>query len=180
MKALNLIIDPKSYRDAFKFIQLRDGYFYATNGHIILKSPASEVLPADLLAELDGETYFEGTNWKDAKVVSMSFYKKVGDIYELFDNKSKSLGFLKPLTKEAFEKTTYGQRFPNCDDVIYKDDVPQTDLKEISINPELLDTLYKANGKSRLKLGFYGQNRGMKVTFMDSEAIGLLMPMDLF
>jgi hypothetical protein len=178
MKALNLIIDPKSYRDAFKFIQLRDGYFYATNGHILLKSPASEVLPADLLAELDGETYFEGTNWKDAKVASMSFYKKVGDIYELFDNKSKSLGYLKPLSKDAYEKAY--QRFPNCDDVIYKDDVPQTDLKEISLNPELLDTLYKANGKSRLKLCFYGANKGMKVTFMDSEAIGLLMPMDLF
>ena len=180
MKALNLIIDSKSYREAFKFIQLRDGYFYVTNGNILLKSPASEVLPADLLSELASEMYFEGTNWKDAKVASMAFHKKQGDLFELFDNKSKSLGFLKPLTKEAFEKTTYGQRFPNCDDVMYKDDVPHQELKEISINPELLDTLYKSNGKKPLKLGFYGQNKGMKVSFQDSEAIGLLMPLLLF
>ena len=178
MKALNLIIDQKSYREAFKFIQLRDGYFYVTNGNILLKSPASEVLPAELLSELESEMYFEGTNWKDAKVASMAFHRKVGDTFELLDNKMKFLGYLKPITKEAFEKNV--GRFPNCDDVMYKDDVPNQELKEISINPELLDTLYKANGKKPLKLGFYGQNKGMKVSFQDSEAIGLLMPLLLF
>ena len=178
MKALNLIIDPKHYRDAYKYIQLRDGYFYATDGHILLKSPASEVFHKELLAELDSEVYFEGTNWKDAKVSSMAFHKKVGDTFELLDNKMKFLGYLKPITKDEIAKK--GIRFPDCDQVLYRDDVPKTELKEISLNPDLLDRLYKANGKLTLKLGFYGQNKGMKVTFQDSEAVGLLMPMNLF
>lgn len=177
MKALNLITDPKSYRESYKFIQLRDGYFYATNGNILLKSPADEVFPKELLAELGSEMYFEGTNWKDAKVSSMLFYKKQGDLYELFDDKSKSLGFLKPLTKEAFERLTYGQQFPDCNTVIYRDDVPNQATNYVALNPELLGTLHKANGKLNLKLEFYGEGKGIKVTFQDSQAIGLLMPM---
>jgi hypothetical protein len=178
MKALNLLTDPKNFRDAYKFIQLREGYFYATNGSVLLKSPASEVFHKELLAELESEMYFEGTNWKEAKVSSMAFHRRVGDTFELLDNKMKFLGYLKPITKDAYEKTH--SRFPDCDQVLYRDDVPKNELKEIALNPELLDTIYKANGKKPLKLGFYGQNKGMKVTFQDSESIGLLMPMNLF
>jgi hypothetical protein len=178
MKALNLIIDPKHYNITYKYIQLRDGYFYATNGFALLKSPASEVFHKELLAELDSEMYFEGTNWKDAKVVSMSFHKKIGDVFELFDNKMKSLGYLKPITKEAFNDKV--GRFPDCDSAMPANSTPNVELTEMAFDPELLDTLYKANGKLKLKLGFYGQNRGMKVTFQDSEAVGLLMPMQLF
>lgn len=178
MKALNLITDPKSYREHFKYIQLREGYFYATNGHILLKLPDSEVFPANLLAELDSEMYFEGSNWKDAKVASMATYRKVGDSFELLDNKMKFLGYLKPIKKEDFENKL--SKYPDCNNVLYKSVIQNEDTKEVALNPELLDTLYKANGKKHLKLGFYGQNKGIKVSFQESEAEGLLMPMLLF
>lgn len=175
MKPLHLITKKDDFRPAWGHIQLINGHFYTTDGHILLKYPAKDVFPAELLEQLGDEAYFTGQNWKDAKVDKMYTFKLNGDLIEVIDGKYKTLGYLKVLRADSIDF-----RYPQCDNVMHSDDTPKVAMEEVAFNPELLDTLYKANGKKPLKLAMYGENKGIRVTFHGSDAVGLLMPMLLF
>lgn len=180
MKALNLLCSKNEpFRKQFEYIRLLEGNFYATDAIILIKVPFYEVIPRPLFDELTahfgGEMYFSAQNWKDAKVEKGCIFKfkPECDLIEVFDNK-KSLGFLQVFSSSDFIKL-YGT-FPNCDNVLHKEDATKENIEAISINPDKLSLLYNAMGKKSIKLTFYGPNRAIKVNFKESEAQGLIMP----
>lgn len=181
MRNLNLITAKVDFRPQFQYIQLLEGNFYATDAHILLKVPFYEVFPTPLFEELTAkfgaEMYFSGENWKDSKAAKGCIFKFLpeSDLIEIFDNK-KSLGFLQVIPANKFANIG---KFPNCEQVIHKPDAPKRQAQQIGINPDLLSRLYMANNKKYLRLSFYGEseNSAIKVDFLDSDAVGILMPM---
>lgn len=172
MKPLHLVTSTKdSFKEKFEYIQFKDGNFIATDAHILIISPQNEVLPDTIYNELPNECYFLNNDWKNSKIDKASYFKIENNIIECLDNKFKTLGFLRFITKESFE-SKFGI-FPNVNDVIPNCSEAKN---KISINPTLLNNLYLANNKTTIQLDFPSGNRGIRVTFKDSEAKGLIMP----
>jgi hypothetical protein len=183
MKALNLVCSKNEpFRKQFEYIRLLEGNFYATDAIILIKVPFYEVIPRPLFDELTahygGEMYFSAENWKNAKMDKGCIFKFKPEcnLIEVFDNK-KSLGFLEVLPSNDFIKLN--GTFPNCDNVLHKEDATKENIDAICINPEKLSLLYAAMGKKPIKLTFYGPHRAIKATFKDSEAQAVIMPIQL-
>lgn len=183
MKALNLATAKKgSYRPALEYIQLLEGNFYATDANILIKIPFYEVIPRPLFDQLTekygAEMYFKGEDWKNAKMEKGCIFKLLpeSNLIQVFDNK-KSIGTLEIIPSDQFAKIA---QFPNCENIMYKDNVQTEKMDFTCFNPDLLTNLYYANGKKFIKLAFYGANKMIRVHFADSEAYGVLMPMLLF
>jgi hypothetical protein len=173
MKALNLITSKDSLRPQLQYIQLLDSFFNATDCHVLLKVPANEVMNEEILGQLPKEAYFSSNDWKNSKIEKSAYLKLNGSLIECLDRKFNTLGFLPFLTQEEF--WSKAGKFPSFDQVIPNDENKE-EILNISINPELLNNLYCANGKDTLQLTFFGKGRGAKIKFKDSSAIGLIMP----
>lgn len=172
MKPLHLVTSTKdSFKEKFEYIQFRDGNFIATDCHILIISPQNEVLPDSIYEKLPNECYFLNTDWKNSKIDKSSYFKIENNIIECLNNKCKTLGFLRFITKESFE-SKFGI-YPNVNNVI--PDCSEAKNK-ISFNPILLNNLYLANNRTIMQLDFSSGNRGIRVNFKDSEAKGLIMP----
>lgn len=180
MKALHLATAKKgSYRPAMEYIQLLNGHFYATDANILIKIPFYEVIPRALYEELTAkygeEMYFKGEDWKNSKMEKGCIFKLLpeSNLIQIFDNK-KSIGTLEIISAPDFSKIA---TYPNCENILYKDDIQGEKMDLICFNPDLLSNLYYANGKKFIKLAFYGTNKMIRVYFKESEAYGVLMPM---
>ena len=167
------------YRPTMEFIQLLEGNFYATDATILIKIPFYEVIPRPLFDELTKkyglEMYFRGEDWKNSKAAKGCIFKfkPESDLIEISDNK-KVIGFLPVFSGSEFNKIG---KFPNCDQVLHKPDAASEEIKELGIDPEILNNLYQVNNKKHIKLTFFGKNSAIKVNFHDSEAQGVIMGM---
>jgi hypothetical protein len=183
MKALNLVCSKNEpFRPQMEYIRLLEGNFYATDAIILIKVPFYEVIPRPLFDELTekygAEMYFNAENWKNAKVEKGCIFKfkPESDLIEILDNK-KSLGFLQVYKSSDFEKLY--SRYPNCDQVLHKEDAIKESLEAVCVNPDKLGALYSAMGKKDIKLTFYGPGKAIKVNFRESEAQAVIMPITL-
>lgn len=174
MKNLNLIIDSKLNQNhpALNYIQYKDGYFNATNKHILLRIPASEIFQDDIIEILPDECYFDYTNWSDCKMSKMGYSSFKNGMIEISDSKANNLGYLKIISKENFINIGI---YPDILAVIPEIGNAK-DVVNIGFNPELLNKLYSVMNKARIKLTFFGGRKGILVEFNESKAIGLLMP----
>jgi len=122
-----------------------------------------------------GEMYFKGDDWKNSKAAKGCIFKfkPESDLIEISDNK-KVIGFLPVFSSNEFSKIG---KFPNCEAVMHKPDATSEEIKELGIDPEILNSLYQVNNKKHIKLTFYGKNSAIKVNFHDSKAQGVIMGM---
>ena len=174
MKPLHLIASKNEFRPALHYIQLLDGYFNVTDCHTLLKVPQFEILPDSIINEIPKECYFLASDWKNSKIDKSSYFKINNNLIECMDNKFKTLGFLPFLDVNEFIQKV--GKFPDINCVIPKDEFAEQ-MVNFSLNPELLNNIYNANGKDPIQLTFFGKNRAAKIKFKESDSIGLIMPM---
>jgi hypothetical protein len=89
---------------------------------------------------------------------------------EVYDNKGRALGFC-PFITEIEKK-----RFPNILQAIPPESALQ-EINYISVNPELLNQVYEANNRDVIRMQFIGEAKAVRITFLNSEAVGVVMPL---
>lgn len=175
MKKLHLTASTDDLRPAMNYIQVKNGYCYSTDAHVLVKVPVKEVF-GDIFSNED-EAYILAKDWKTAKVYAGVHFRKENNLIKVLDKKYNQIGMLEYLTADQFNNSLRG-RFPDCEAVLYKPDAVPAAIDAIGLDPVKLDSACKAISNSGIayKLEFYGQNRAVKITYHDSEAVGIVMP----
>lgn len=174
MKKLHLTASTDVFRPAMNYIQVKNGYCYSTDAHVLVKVPVKEVF-GDIFTNED-EAYILAKDWKTAKVYAGVHFRKEGNLIKVLDKKYNQIGMLEYLTADQFANKV--GRYPDCDFVIYGPDAVPAAVDTIGLDPEKLDAACKAISNSGIgyKLQFYGQRKAVKVTYHDSEAVAVVMP----
>jgi hypothetical protein len=176
MKKLHLVTSKDSLRPQLQHIQVKDGFVYASDCHVLVKIPVNEVF-ADTIAENE-ELYFLGEQWKSQNISKAVYLKREGLIFKAFDKKMNLIGMIEAIEANVFTKNV-GQ-FPECNRVI-----PQGELEQINmlaINYKLYSNLVECfNDEATYRMEFRGNGRGVIIRNYNtkSEAIGLIMPIFL-
>lgn len=175
MKKLHLTASTDDLRPAMNYIQVKNGYCYSTDAHVLVKVPVAEVF-GDIFTNED-EAYILAKDWKSQKVYAGVHFRKENNLIKVLDKKYNQIGVLEYLTPEQFNNSLRG-RFPDCEAVLYKPDAVPAAIDAIALDPEKLEAACKAISNSGIgyKLQFYGQNKAVKVTYHDSEAVAVVMP----
>lgn len=170
---LHLSVGKDSFRPTLKHVQIKNGFIYATNAHILVKIPVKDIF-GDLFNNED-EFYFLGEDWKKQGFSKCTDFKRNGNLLEAYDNKWNLHGIIKMKDKEDFLQVG---TFPDCENVILSSDHPLEAVEKISFNPSLLMDLAEALGENlgSLVFNFYGKLKTIKVIPKDSNKLGILMP----
>lgn len=181
MKKIHLATEQKnSIRPHLSYIQIKGGFAYATNCHILVKMPLSELFGKE--SELNCESYhfyIEAKEWQKNKFYNgVTFLLDGGNYLEALDSKGNRLGTIKIVTQPQFEHIG---RYPDCDSVIYSSEKPTEALDIISFNPSLLSTLCEAMGGDQNKFiyTFFGKLKTIQVKNASNLTFGILMPIDI-
>ena len=101
MKKFNLVAGPKnSFRPAFEYIQVKNGFAYSTDGHKLVKIPIKEAF-GSLPVDAPTEFYFKAEAWKKGNFYKALYYNIKDNYLEAFDKKGK-LGIIDILTLDQF------------------------------------------------------------------------------
>jgi len=170
---LHLAVSKDNYRPHLKYVQIKGGYIYATNCHILARIPVNEIF-GDLFSQ-DDELYFLGEDWKKQGFYKCTDFKKNGNLLEAYDKKWNLQGIIKFKTKDEMDNIG---RFPDCQSVIISSEQPLEAVPQISFNPSLLMDLADALGENlgSLIFNFYGKLKTIQVRPKDSKKLGILMP----
>lgn len=181
MKKIHLATEQKnSFRPHLGYIQIKGGFAYATNCHILVKIPLSELFGKE--SELNNENYhfyIDAKEWQKNKFYNGSRFILDGGAYlEAVDHKGNKLGTIKVVNEIDFRNIG---NYPNCDSVIYSSEQPTEALDQISFNPSLLSTLCEAMGgdENRFIYSFFGRLKTIQVRNTTNLSFGILMPVDV-
>lgn len=172
---LHLAVSKDNFRQHLKYVQIKGGFVYATNCHILARIPVSDIF-GDLFSPED-EFYFLGDDWKKQGFSKCTDFKRNGNLLEAYDKKWNLQGIIKMKDKVEMD---YIGKFPDCEQVIYSSDKPLEAVSQISFNPSLLMDLAEALGEDlgSLVLNFYGKIKTIQVKPKNSNKLGILMPID--
>lgn len=183
MKKIHLVAGKDQFRTSQQYIQIKNGFAYATNSHICIKMPLVELFgnESDLNSK-DYNFYIKANDWQKQgfyKAFSIKFLYNDPNahIIAAFDKKNNQIGMIEIITEDAF-KTIAGS-YPDIESILPENNNRELEqIDAIGLNPELLFNLCEAIGQNlgTYKLSFYGQNRTIKVTTSQCETIGILMP----
>ena len=184
MKKIHTLCGNDSIRPVMQYCEISNGFGYGTDAHILGKIPQNEVFGSEFFPT-DKKFYIQGKQWKAQKLFNAVSFKPV-DNFEVsgmlmaFDKYGKTLGICQFYTEADFEHKV--GRFPNCEQILYKEDAVKQEINAIGFNPELYNRLTEAlEDKMRtFKLSFFGQNKAILVqhTAPDNftKGIGIMMP----
>lgn len=176
MKKFNLIASGKnSLRPSLDYIQVKNGFVYATDCHKLVKIPIKEAF-GSLPVDAPTEFYFKAEAWKKGNFYKALYYNIKDNYLEAFDKKGK-LGIIDILTHEQFRDQVSGN-FPDCESVLPADEKPAEAVDLISFNPSYLQDLCEVFNQSTNNFiyTFFGKTKAIKVTHKDMEGFGILMP----
>lgn len=181
MKKIHLATSKeKHFRKHLQYIQIKGGFAYATDCHIMVKMPLSELFGKESeLNKDDYHFYIEAKEWQKNKFYNgVKFLLDGGNYLEATDQKGNKLGVIKIVTPPQFEHIG---RFPDCESVIYSSEQLTEALDIISFNPFLLSTLCEALGGSESKFiyTFFGRLKTIQVRNKETLTLGILMPIDI-
>ncbi|MFV0587521.1 hypothetical protein [Bacteroides reticulotermitis] len=166
--ALHLVCSMDQLRVVMQCIYFKDGYAYASNGHVLIKANMSEISSfSDAeISNLDGK-FLHGDSFKE--IVKCDVVKISGD------------GFI---CSNRYSETLYRfvehKKYPNAEKLFA--DHKNNALNKICCNPLLLYSLQKAVNSSTVRLEFNQDNLAVLVRFVNQESgeymksIGLWMP----
>lgn len=175
MKKLHLVAGSKNnFRPAFEYIQVKNGFVYATDAHKLVKLPISEMF-GSLPVGSPSEFYFKAESWKKGNFYKALYYNIKDNYLEAFDKKGK-LGIIDILTLEQFTQEV--GKYPDCEQVLPDSEKPTEALDKISFNPSFLHDLCEVFNQpvGDFIYTFYGKNKAIKVTHNSMEGYGILMP----
>lgn len=182
MKKLHLATSNDSLRPVMQYIQVKNGFCYATDCHILIKVPINEVF-GDLFNE-ESEVYISAKDWKSQKVYNAYHFSKIDNIITVYDKKMNKIGMLEYMDKKIFEDKV--GRFPDCEQVIYSKNVMPEDIDTISFNPSFYARIGEALEETcqLFNLSFFGKTRAILVQHNKpdqyTKGIGVLMPIATF
>lgn len=181
MKKIHLATEQKNkFRPHLGYIQIKGGFAYATNCHILVKMPLSELFGKESeLNQPDYHFYIDGKEWQKNKFYTgVRFILDGGNYLEATDHKGNKLGTIKIIKEDEFKNIG---NYPNCDSVIYSSEQPTEAVDFISFNPNLLTTLCEAMGGSENKFiyTFFGRLKTIQVKNTENLCFGILMPVDI-
>lgn len=181
MKKIHLATSKdKQFRKHLQYIQIKGGYAYATDCHIMVKMPLSELFGKESeLNQPDYHFYIDAKEWQKNKFYNgVRFLLDGGNYLEATDHKGNKLGVIKIVTEPEFDHIG---RYPDCDSVIYSSEQPTEAVDTISFNPSLLSTLCEALGGSENKFiyTFFGRLKTIQVRNKENLCFGILMPVDI-
>lgn len=180
MKKIHLATSKDKIRPHLEYIQIKGGFAYATDCHIMVKMPLSELFGKESeLNKNDYHFYIEAKEWQKNKFYNgVCFLLDGGNYLEATDQKGNKLGVIKIVTQPQFDHIG---RFPDCDSVIYSSEQPTEAVDFISFNPSLLSTLCEALGGSETKFiyTFFGRLKTIQVKNKENSSFGILMPVDI-
>jgi hypothetical protein len=168
---LHLAVSKDNLRPALKHIQIKGGFIYATNCHILARIPVNEAF-SELFTK-EEEFYILGDDWKKQGFSKCTDFKRNGNLLEAYDNKWNLQGIIK-----MKDKNEIGGNFPDCETVIPQETTLTESLDKISFNPSLLNDLCEVFGQStnHFIYTFFGKTKAIKVAHKDMEGFGILMP----
>jgi hypothetical protein len=175
MRKFNLVAGPKnSFRPAFEYIQVKNGFTYSTDGHKLVKIPIKEAF-GSLPVDAPTEFYFKAEAWKKGNFYKALYYNIKDNYLEAFDKKGK-LGIIDILTLEQFTQEV--GRYPDCEQVLPENEKPAEAVDIISFNPSFLQELCEVFNQSTNNFiyTFFGKTKAIKVTHKDMEGFGIIMP----
>jgi hypothetical protein len=179
MKKVHLATSKDNLRPALNYFQVKNGFVYASDCHILVKLPVDEVFGKGKFSTTD-EFYILGEDWKKQKMYAAINFGEFQNILTAYGKKGETLGMLKILTASEFKEKV--GVFPDCEAIIPTEDKPTESIVSISFNPTLLDKLTEAMQDScRLfNLTFFGQRKAIVVKHNKPEeytnGLGLIMP----
>jgi hypothetical protein len=172
---LHLAVGKDNYREHLKYVQIKGGFIYATNCHILARIPVNEVFSEIFTSE--DELYIKGEDWKKQGFYKCTDFKRNGNLLEAYNNKWQLQGIIKMKTRPEMDEIG---RFPDCESVIYSSQTQTEPVDKISFNPSLLMDLAEALGENlgQLIYSFYGALKTIHVKPYNSNKLGILMPID--
>ena len=172
---LHLAVGKDNYREHLKYVQIKGGFIYATNCHILARIPVNELFSEIFTTE--DELYIKGEDWKKQGFYKCTDFKRNGNLLEAYNGKWELQGIIKMKTRPEMDNIG---RFPDCESVILSTDVKTEPVDKISFNPSLLMDLAEALGENlgQLIYSFYGRLKTIQVKPHNSNKLGILMPID--
>jgi len=178
MKKLHLAVSKDNLRPHLQNIQVKDGYVYATNCHILVKFPINEVFGLGSGVTEADHFYIDGKQWGKFKFHTACMFIYENGLLTAKDKKYNEIAIIKVKKEDELNS-----KYPNCDNVIYSQDKKKMEIDSISFNHELYYNLIEVFNfpVSLFNMSFYGQTSHIYVKPNDpsmSNAIALIMPIN--
>jgi len=173
MKPIHKACGRDNLRPAQMYFRVKDGFIWATNSHIVIKLPASEVFGDDVILS-DEVLYFEAAAWDKCKFQNTKSISRDGLVFTTERGKE-----ITAITPDVWDEK-YKYSFPNMENFL--EPIPQKKLQPIqtvSFSPLLMADLCAsfAGHSSGYSFYFYGGNFDpIVVKHCDSEGWGVIMP----
>lgn len=176
MKKLHLAVSKDDLRPYLQNIQVKDGYVFATNCHILVKFPIDEVFgEGSGITELD-HFYIDGKQWGKFKFHTASMFIYENGILTAKDKKYNEIAMI----KVKYDGEIDG-KYPDCNAVLPNETKEKVAIDQISFNHELYYNLIEVFNLdvSLFNMNFYGKSSIIMVKPNIEEttkAIALIMP----
>lgn len=157
-------------RPIMNCVHFKDGYAYASDGHILVKNFLSECtsIPEEQIEKLDG------------KNLHRESYKELLK-YDVIEISDEGIEATKNGEKSFFYFSNVDGVYPNAEKVVQ--DALNTStvaMNQVGLNTGYLIKLNKAlHGSNVCKYQFKGEGRGVILQSVESVSIGLIMPCTL-
>ncbi len=172
MKPIHKAVGKDDLRPGMLNFMVKGGFVWATNAHIAIKLPVSEVFGEEIAD--NEELYFSGKEWAKGKFEKADHFYRTGNTFKC----NKNLNEITALTKDQTE-----HRFPDVEHFLsgipYKELIPMT---SISFQPQHMADVCAAFGDVNQKgfdFYFYGYcDDAIVVKNIESEGWGVIMPVN--
>lgn len=177
MKKFSKVSSNDSLRPVLAYVQVKNGFFYATNCHVLVKIPVSEVLGNSELISNDEELYFNAKQWDAQKFFKAMYITRDGMIFKAIDKKGNLIGMIEAMSAEQFRDKV--GNFYDCEAILPNNDKPIEAVKCFSICSELYFNLVEClepENNAGIYMQFYGTTKAAILKSTTSGGIGLIMP----
>ena len=176
MKKLHLVVSKDVLRPALMHIEVKKGFVWATNGHILVKFPINEVFGNDSGITEDDCFYINGKEWGKFKFHNAMYFTFENSILSAKDNKGNSLGTLKTISFNELDG-----RYPDCNSILPSEKRELEAINQISFNHDLYYNLIEVFNldKPLFNMNFYGKSPIIMVKPNIEEhtkGFGVIMP----
>ena len=184
MKKLHLVAGKDKFRPELKYIQIKGGFVYATNGIIFVKFPLEEVFGRNPPFSNEDEVYILADDWKRQNLFKGAYFSRKTltvdwDYLEATNKLGSLIGRVKVYIV-CRQLLNINEIFPDIDSII--PDSPLEPISMISFDPLQLKNLIASIGCDQYNyvFEFRGNEKVIIVKNLDSEAVAGILPMRIY
>lgn len=175
MKKLHLVARKDNFRPELKYIQIKGGFVYVSNGIVFVKFPLEEVFGINGPFTNEDELYIFAEDWERQNLSKGRYFQRVDfDYVEATSNMDSLIGRVKIYNCNEF--LDLGHKYPSFGRVIPNSRL--VPVAKISFDPFQFKKLIKCIGchEFNYALEFRGENKVIIVKNVDSEVVAGIMP----